>query len=75
MKPFLPKVDVMLLMRVRGNNLTLSAKILFKLARDDVNDHQFERRRTIEFFLLALSRACPKADGEAFVYGYGALKL
>jgi hypothetical protein len=30
----------MLLMRVRGNNLTLAAKILFKLARDDVNDHQ-----------------------------------
>jgi hypothetical protein len=36
---------------------------------------QFERRRTLEFFLLALSRACPRADSEAFVYGYGALKL
>ena len=69
------QVDVMLLMRVRGNNLTLTSKILFKLARDDVNDHQFERRRTIEFFLMALSRTCPKADSEALVYGYGALKL
>ncbi len=65
----------MLLMRVSRNNLTLASKILFKLARDDFNDHQFEKRKTLELFLLALSRACPKADSEAFVYGYGALKL
>jgi hypothetical protein len=34
------QVDVMLVMRVSRNNLTLASKILFKLARDDVNDHQ-----------------------------------
>lgn len=33
-------VDVMLVMRVTRNNFILVAKILFKLARDDLNDHQ-----------------------------------
>jgi hypothetical protein len=37
------QVDVMLLMRVSRNNLTLAAKILFKLARDDLNDHQVKK--------------------------------
>jgi len=88
-------VDVMLVMKVTRNNFILAAKILFKLARDDLNDHQvkkfsfwvfqnawsysihlqFEKRKTLELFLLSLSRSCPTSDSEAFVYGYGALKL
>ena len=58
------------------SNFALASKLLFKLARDDANDHHFLTRRTLELYLsIGLGRNCPFSDNEAFVYGYGALKF
>ena len=53
----------------------MASKLLFKLAKDDTNDHFFATRRTLELYLTALGRNCPMTDFEAFVYGYGGLKF
>ena len=58
------------------SNFELASKLLFKLARDDTNDHRFLSRRSLELYLsVGLGRNCPLGDNEAFTYGYGALKF
>ena len=62
--------------QVVRSNFALASKLLFKLARDDANDHQFLTRKTLELYLsIGLGRNCPFSDNDAFVYGYGALKF
>ena len=63
-------------MQVVRSNFALASKLLFKLARDDANDHHFLTRKTLELYLsIGLGRNCPFSDNDAFVYGYGALKF
>ena len=65
-----------ILPKVVRSNFALASKLLFKLARDDTNDHRFLSRRSLELYLSAgLGRNCPLGDNEAFTYGYGALKF
>ena len=61
--------------QVVRSNFAMASKLLFKLAKDDTNDHFFATRRTLELYLTALGRNCPMTDFEAFVYGYGGLKF
>ena len=62
--------------QVVRSNFALASKLLFKLARDDANDHHFLTRKTLELYLsIGLGRNCPFSDNDAFVYGYGALKF
>ena len=70
-----PLVDTLMLLKVVRSNFAMASKLLFKLAKDDANDHQFSSRKTLELYLTALGRNCPMSDNEAFVYGYGALKF
>ena len=66
----------MFIFQVVRSNFALASKLLFKLARDDANDHHFLSRKTLELYLsIGLGRNCPFNDNEAFVYGYGALKF
>ena len=55
--------------------MILATKVIFKLARDDLNDQLFTTRRTLELLLTGLGNTCPKKDFEAFVYAYGGLKF
>ena len=55
--------------------MILATKVIFKLARDDLNDNIFMSRRTLELLLTSLGNHCPKKDSEAFVYAYGGLKF
>ena len=65
-----------ILFKVVRSNFALASKLLFKLARDDTNDHRFLSRRSLELYLsVGLGRNCPLGDNEAFTYGYGALKF
>ena len=70
-----PLVDSLLLLKVARSNFAMASKLLFKLAKEDSNDHHFASRRTLELYLTSLGRNCPMADNEAFVYGYGGLKF
>ena len=68
---------LLLLSRPRGSRtlMILATKVIFKLARDDLNDNIFMSRRTLELLLTSLGNQCPKKDSKAFVYAYGGLKF
>ena len=68
---------LLLLSRPHGSRtlMILATKVIFKLARDDLNDQLFTTRRTLELLLTGLGNTCPKKDFEAFVYAYGGLKF
>ena len=73
-----PLAELLLLMsRPHGSRtlMILATKVIFKLARDDLNDNLFMSRRTLELLLTSLGNHCPKKDSEAFVYAYGGLKF
>ncbi|ERL91825.1 armadillo repeat-containing protein 2 isoform X1 [Dendroctonus ponderosae] len=67
--------QIILVMKVTGNNLSGVCKLIFKIAKNDVNDNLFFRRNLLELFLDALGRSSPMDDAEACVYAYGALKF
>lgn len=62
-------------MKVTGNNLSGVCKLIFKVAKNDKNDHLFFEKNLLELFLDALGRSSPLDDAEACVYGYGAVKF
>ncbi|KAF2347330.1 Armadillo-type fold [Trinorchestia longiramus] len=66
---------VMLALRVSGNNLTSVTKLVFKVTRDDANDHLFMSGPLLGLLLEAVGRLSPLESPEAAVYGYGALKF
>ncbi|CAG9859619.1 unnamed protein product [Phyllotreta striolata] len=66
---------IILSIKVTGNNLSGVCKLIFKVAKNDKNDHLFFQNNLLELFLDALGRSSPLDDAEACVYGYGAVKF
>ncbi|XP_030747859.1 armadillo repeat-containing protein 2 isoform X2 [Sitophilus oryzae] len=67
--------QVILAIKVTGNNLSGVCKLVFKISKNDKNDHLFFRKNFLELFLDALGRSSPIDDAEACVYGYGSIKF
>ncbi|CAG9771352.1 unnamed protein product [Ceutorhynchus assimilis] len=67
--------QIILAMKVTGNNLSGVCKLIFKISKNDRNDNLFLRKSLLELFLDALGRSSPIDDAEACVYAYGALKF
>ncbi|XP_066248328.1 armadillo repeat-containing protein 2 isoform X2 [Euwallacea similis] len=67
--------QIILAVKVTGNNLSGVCKLIFKISKNDENDNLFMRKNLLELFLDALGRSSPVDDAEACVYAYGALKF
>ncbi|KAF7271472.1 hypothetical protein GWI33_015641 [Rhynchophorus ferrugineus] len=67
--------QVILAIKVTGNNLSGACKLVFKISKNDKNDNLFFRKNLLELFLDALGRSSPMDDAEACIYGYGAIKF
>ncbi|XP_028177551.1 armadillo repeat-containing protein 2-like isoform X2 [Ostrinia furnacalis] len=65
----------MLTMRVTGANLAAASKLVFKIARNDKNDHFFRNTNLLELLVEGCGRADPLTEGECCVYGAGALRF
>ncbi|KAK4879012.1 hypothetical protein RN001_007158 [Aquatica leii] len=66
---------VILALKVTGNNLSGVCKLIFKVSKDDKNDHLFLEQNILDLFVDSLGRSSPLDDGEACVYGYGSVKF
>ncbi|CAH0402830.1 unnamed protein product [Chilo suppressalis] len=65
----------MLTMRVTGTHLAAACKLVFKIARNDKNDHFFKNTNLLDLLVEGCGRADPLAEGECCVYGAGALRF
>lgn len=67
----------MLALGVTGSNLTGACKLVFKVARNEVNDSLFIDSDVPELLVDALGKVSPTADGdpEAAIYGYGSIRF
>ncbi|XP_059052381.1 armadillo repeat-containing protein 2 [Achroia grisella] len=65
----------MLTMRVTGAHLAAACKLVFKIARNDKNDHFFRNTNLLELVVEGCGRADPVSEGECCVYGAGALRF
>ncbi|XP_013144370.1 PREDICTED: armadillo repeat-containing protein 2 isoform X2 [Papilio polytes] len=65
----------MLTMRVTGKHLAAACKLVFKIARNDKNDHFFRNSNLLELLVEGCGRADPLAESECCVYGAGALRF
>ncbi|XP_063541220.1 armadillo repeat-containing protein 2 [Cydia strobilella] len=65
----------MLTMRVTGAHLAAACKLVFKIARNDKNDHFFRNTNLLELLVEGCGRADPLSEGECCVYGAGALRF
>ncbi|KAI5635689.1 armadillo repeat-containing protein 2 isoform X1 [Phthorimaea operculella] len=65
----------MLTLRVTGNHLAAACKLVFKIARNDKNDHFFRNTDLLELLVEGCGRADPLSEGECCVYGAGALRF
>ncbi|XP_053617081.1 armadillo repeat-containing protein 2 isoform X2 [Plodia interpunctella] len=65
----------MLTMRVTGTHLAAACKLVFKIARNDKNDHFFRSTNLLELVVEGCGRADPVAESECCVYGAGALRF
>lgn len=76
-KILLTVARVVLALGVTGSNLTGACKLVFKVARNEVNDSLFIDSDVPELLVEALGKVTPTADGdpEAAIYGYGAIRF
>ena len=76
-KILLAVARVVLALNVSGSNLTGACKLVFKVARNEVNDSLFIDSDVPELLVDALGKVTPTADGdpEAAIYGYGAIRF
>lgn len=76
-KILLAVARVVLALGVTGSNLTGACKLVFKVARNEVNDSLFIDSDVPELLVDALGKVIPTADGdpEAAIYGYGAIRF
>lgn len=76
-KILLAVARVVLALNVTGSNLTGAAKLVFKVARNEINDSLFIDSDVPELLVDALGKVTPTADGdpEAAIYGYGAIRF
>lgn len=68
-------VQILLSVQVRKQNLATAYKLVFKIAREAENDESFLASNLLDLLTNSIALACPIADSEALVYGYGALKF
>lgn len=69
---------VVLALGVTGSNLTGACKLVFKVARNEVNDSLFIDSDVPELLVEALGKVTPMlpdGDPEACIYGYGAIRF
>lgn len=76
-KILLAVARVVLALGVSGSNLTGACKLVFKVARNEVNDSLFIDSDVPELLVEALGKVIPTADGdpEAAIYGYGSIRF
>uniref|UniRef100_A0A1I8MQS6 Uncharacterized protein n=1 Tax=Musca domestica TaxID=7370 RepID=A0A1I8MQS6_MUSDO len=74
-KILLSVARVVLALRVSGSNLTGACKLIFKVARNEQNDHLFHENDILELLIDGLGRASPLDDPEACIYGYGSIRF
>lgn len=76
-KILLAVARVVLALGVTGSNLTGACKLVFKVARNEVNDSLFIDSDVPELLVDGLGKASPASDGdpEACIYGYGAIRF
>ncbi|CAH0713960.1 unnamed protein product, partial [Brenthis ino] len=65
----------MLTMRVTGAHLAAACKLIFKIARNDKNDHFFKNSNLLELLIEGSGRIEPIAESECCVYAAGALRF
>ncbi|XP_047033271.1 armadillo repeat-containing protein 2 [Helicoverpa zea] len=65
----------MLTMRVTGTHLAAACKLVFKIAKNDKNDHFFRNTNLLELLVEGCGRAEPLADSACCVYGAAALRV
>ncbi|XP_047510928.1 armadillo repeat-containing protein 2 [Pieris napi] len=65
----------MLTMRVTGPHLAAACKMVFKIARNDKNDHFFKNSNLLELVVEGCGRAEPISESECCVYAAGALRF
>ncbi|XP_072934563.1 armadillo repeat-containing protein 2 [Epargyreus clarus] len=65
----------MLTMRVTGSHLAAAFKLVFKIARNDKNDHFFKNSNLLELVVEGCGRADPVSESECCVYAAGALRF
>ncbi|XP_028036499.1 armadillo repeat-containing protein 2 [Bombyx mandarina] len=65
----------MLTMRVTGSHLAAACKLVFKIAKNDNNDHFFHDTNLLELCVEGWGRAEPVREAECCVYGAGALRV
>nr|XP_014088411.2 armadillo repeat-containing protein 2 [Bactrocera oleae] len=66
---------VVLALRVTGSNLTGACKLIFKVARNELNDQLFHDNDLLDLLIDGLGRASPLDDPEACIYGYGSIRF
>lgn len=76
-KILLAVARVVLGLGVTGSNLTGACKLVFKVARNEVNDSLFIDSDVPELLVDALGKVTPTTEGdpEAAIYGYGAIRF
>ncbi|XP_041972037.1 armadillo repeat-containing protein 2 isoform X2 [Aricia agestis] len=65
----------MLTMRVTGPHLAAACKLVFKIARNDKNDHFFLDGNLLELLVEGCGRLEPVSESECCVYAAGALRF
>ncbi|XP_022831867.1 armadillo repeat-containing protein 2 [Spodoptera litura] len=65
----------MLSMRVTGTHLAAACKLVFKIAKNDKNDHYFKTTNLLELLVEGCGRAEPVSEGACCVYGCAALRV
>ncbi|XP_055597073.1 armadillo repeat-containing protein 2 isoform X2 [Uranotaenia lowii] len=74
-KILLSVARVVLALNVTGSNLTGACKLVFKIARNELNDALFADSDVPELLVEGLGRASPADEPEACIYGYGAIRF
>ncbi|XP_052739107.1 armadillo repeat-containing protein 2 [Bicyclus anynana] len=65
----------MLTMCVTGAHLAAACKLVFKIARNDKNDHFFKNSNLLDLLVEGCGRADPLSESECCVYAAGALRF
>lgn len=65
----------MLTMRVTGAHLAAACKLIFKIARNDNNDHFFHNSNLLDLLIEGSGRIDPIEESESCVYAAGALRF
>ncbi|XP_045454247.1 armadillo repeat-containing protein 2 [Melitaea cinxia] len=65
----------MLTMRVTGPHLAAACKLVFKISRNDKNDHFFKNSDLLDLVVEGCGRIDPVSESECCVYAAGALRF